>query len=125
MIGLDTHVWQTISLAMMRRNGDELLFLFRKINPVSLPISFSVNWFGCLEEPTTVSRKKKLSAFWRPCSTDFENRSTVDQALQRYQQGRADFSDYLIGATSRQAGCHETASFEGKLRGEKGFCWLE
>jgi len=69
MIGLDTHVWQTISLAMMRRNGDELLFLFRKINPVSLPISFSVNWFGCLEEPTTVSRKKKLSAFWRPCST--------------------------------------------------------
>jgi bifunctional DNA-binding transcriptional regulator/antitoxin component of YhaV-PrlF toxin-antitoxin module len=26
---------------------------------------------------------------------------------------------------SRQAGCTETASFDGKLKGEKGFCWLE
>lgn len=28
---------------------------------------------------------------------EFESRSTVDQALQRYKQGGADFSDYLIG----------------------------
>ncbi len=29
---------------------------------------------------------------------EFESSSIVDQALQRYKQGRADFSDYLIGA---------------------------
>lgn len=31
---------------------------------------------------------------------EFESRSIVDQALQRYKQGRADFSDYLVGAIS-------------------------
>jgi predicted nucleic-acid-binding protein len=51
--------------------------------------------------------------------------SLVGQALQRYKQGKADFSDYLIGAVSRQAGCTETVSFDGKLKGEQGFQYLE
>lgn len=54
-----------------------------------------------------------------------ESRSTVDQALQRYKQGRADFSDYLIGAIARQAGCTEMVSFDRKLKSEKGFICLE
>jgi len=56
---------------------------------------------------------------------EFENRSTVDQALKQYQQGEADFSDYLIGAVSRQAGCTETVSFDRKLKDEEGFRYLE
>ncbi len=52
---------------------------------------------------------------------EFENRSAVYQALQRAKQGRADFSDYLIGAIATHAGCHETASFVRKLKGERGF----
>lgn len=56
---------------------------------------------------------------------EFENRSTVDQALQRYKQSRADFSDYLIGTTARQAGCTETVSFDSKLKLEKGFRCLD
>lgn len=56
---------------------------------------------------------------------EFESRSTVDQALQRYKQGKADFSDYLIGAIARQVGCIETVSFDNKLNGEKGFRCLE
>ena len=56
---------------------------------------------------------------------DTNVRSTVAQALKRYKQGKADFSDYLIGATFRQAGCTEAASFDGKLKGEKGVRWLE
>ncbi|MEL7039453.1 MAG: type II toxin-antitoxin system VapC family toxin [Cyanobacteria bacterium J06592_8] len=66
-----------------------------------------------------------LEAMLHSAAFEFENRSVVDQALQRYKQGKADFSDYLIGATSRQAGCTEIASFDGKLRGEKGFRWLD
>lgn len=66
-----------------------------------------------------------LEAMLHSPAFEFENRSIVAQALQRYQQGRADFSDYLIGALSRQAGCTETASFDGKLEGEKGFRCLE
>ncbi|NEO91648.1 MAG: type II toxin-antitoxin system VapC family toxin [Moorea sp. SIO3G5] len=66
-----------------------------------------------------------LEAMLHSAAFKFENRSTVYQALQRYKKGKADFSDYLIGATSRQAGCIETASFDGKLKGERGFRWLK
>jgi len=66
-----------------------------------------------------------LDAMLHSAAFEFENRSTLDQALQRYKQGKADFSDYLIGAISRQAGCTEIASFDSKLKGEKSFRWLE
>ncbi|MDJ0615480.1 MAG: type II toxin-antitoxin system VapC family toxin [Calothrix sp. MO_192.B10] len=52
---------------------------------------------------------------------ELENRSVVYQALQRFKQGRADFSDYLIGAVAQQSGCSSTATFDRKLRSEKGF----
>jgi predicted nucleic-acid-binding protein len=66
-----------------------------------------------------------LEAMLHSAAFEFENRSTIDQVLQRYKQGKADFSDYLIGAVSRQAGCTETASFDSKLKGERGFQCLE
>ncbi|WP_372726695.1 PIN domain-containing protein [Nostoc sp. TCL26-01] len=66
-----------------------------------------------------------LEAMLHSAAFEFENRSTVDQALRRYKQGKADFSDYLIGAVSQQAGCTETISFDGKLRGEQEFQCLE
>lgn len=62
-----------------------------------------------------------LEAMLHSAAFEFEERSTADQALQRYKQGKADFSDYLIGAVSRQAGCTVTVSFDGKLKGERGF----
>ncbi|MFO5493279.1 MAG: PIN domain-containing protein [Cuspidothrix sp.] len=52
---------------------------------------------------------------------EWENRSVVYQALQRFKQGNADFSDYLIGAVAQQSGCNITVTFDKKLRGEKGF----
>ncbi|MGB3300190.1 MAG: type II toxin-antitoxin system VapC family toxin [Phormidesmis sp.] len=66
-----------------------------------------------------------LEAMLHSAAFEFENRSTVDQALQRYKQGKADFSNYLIGAVSRQAGCTEIVSFDGKLKSEKGFRCLK
>jgi len=66
---------------------------------------------------------------------EFENRSAVYQALQRAKSvgiisssdelrmkgGKADFSDYLIGAIAHQVQCSTTYSFDRKLIGEKGF----
>ena len=66
-----------------------------------------------------------LEAMLHSSAFQFESRSTVYQALQRYKEGRADFSDYLIGAIASQAGCTETVSFDGKLKNEKGFRCLE
>lgn len=55
---------------------------------------------------------------------EFENRSAIYQALQRTRHGSGDFSDYLIGAIARQQGFQETATFDRKLRSEKGFIFL-
>lgn len=60
------------------------------------------------------------------CSTfELENRSVVYQALQRFKQGSADFSNYLIGAIAQHSGCTSTATFDRKLRSEKGFDLFE
>jgi len=63
---------------------------------------------------------------------ELENRTVVYQALQRFKQCRGarpcaptDFSDYLIGAIAQQFGCIQTATFDRKLRGERGFELLE
>ncbi|MCG6137258.1 MAG: hypothetical protein MET45_21920 [Nostoc sp. LLA-1] len=45
--------------------------------------------------------------------------------MQRFKQGKADFSDYLIGAIAQHFGCSSTASFDKNLKSEKGFNLLE
>ena len=67
---------------------------------------------------------KLLEAMLQSTIFEFENRSVVYQSLQRAKQKRADFSDYLIGEIARQVGCNETATFDRKLPGEKGFNYL-
>jgi predicted nucleic-acid-binding protein len=64
---------------------------------------------------------KTLEAMLQSPTFEFENRSCIYQALQRTKQGRADFSDYLIGAIAFQSGSRETATFDRKLKDEKGF----
>lgn len=66
-----------------------------------------------------------LEAMLHSADFEFESRSTIAQAIQRYKQGKADFADYLIGAIAHQAGCTETVSFDRKLTSEKGFRYLE
>lgn len=67
---------------------------------------------------------KVVEAMLQSTTFEFENRSAVYQALQRTRQGSGDFSDYLIGANAHQHDCLETATFDRKLRGEKGFKFL-
>jgi predicted nucleic-acid-binding protein len=52
---------------------------------------------------------------------ELENSSLVYQALHRFQQEKADFSDYLIGAIAQQLGCSKTVTFDRKLADNKGF----
>jgi predicted nucleic-acid-binding protein len=48
----------------------------------------------------------------------------VAKALRAYAEGRADFSDYLIGARSRAKGARTTYTFDGKLKNREGFTYL-
>jgi predicted nucleic-acid-binding protein len=72
-------------------------------------------FFGKEEISNTVEMMLQCPVF------EWENRSVIYQALQRFKQGNADFSDYLIGVISQQSGCTITVTFDRKLRGEKGF----
>ena len=47
---------------------------------------------------------------------EFENRTTVYQAITRAKNGRADFADYLIGAIATNSGCREIVTFDRKLQ---------
>jgi predicted nucleic-acid-binding protein len=55
---------------------------------------------------------------------EIENRALVVAALGRYLQGRADFSDYLVGEVARERGARTTLTFDRKLRRESGFTFL-
>jgi len=55
----------------------------------------------------------------------FEDRGTVLEALSRYQAGRADFSDYLIGSKGEFLGARVTFTFDRALRDPDGFSLLQ
>jgi predicted nucleic-acid-binding protein len=54
----------------------------------------------------------------------FDDPDAVAEALRAYAAGRADFSDYLIGARSRAKGARTTYTFDGKLKNREGFTYL-
>ncbi|MFY9820841.1 MAG: type II toxin-antitoxin system VapC family toxin [Thermoanaerobaculia bacterium] len=55
---------------------------------------------------------------------EVQDRDLVRQALDDFRHGEADFSDYLVGWVNRRAGCRETLTFDGDLRGHEGFSLL-
>lgn len=55
---------------------------------------------------------------------DFEDRARLHRALDSYQHGRGDLSDYLIGHTSAALGARTTFTFDRGLAGDPGFTVL-
>jgi predicted nucleic-acid-binding protein len=55
---------------------------------------------------TTMSRLTMLD------SIVVEQADTVDEALQWYRNGKAEFADCLIAASGRAAGCSKTVTFD-------------
>ena len=48
-------------------------------------------------------------------------KDVVRAAVEAYRAGQADFADYVIGVTHREAGCDRTATFDRRLRGLAAF----
>jgi predicted nucleic-acid-binding protein len=48
-------------------------------------------------------------------------KDVIREAVDAYRAGRADFADYVIGATAQGAGCAATATFDRRLRGDPRF----
>lgn len=55
---------------------------------------------------------------------DFEDRARLHRALDSYQRGRGDLSDYLIGHTATALGARTTFTFDRGLAGESIFSVL-
>ena len=51
----------------------------------------------------------------------FTNRTAVGQALERYANGKGDFSDYLLGESATLAGATTTYTFDRVLSRSAGF----
>ena len=49
------------------------------------------------------------------------DKDVVRAAVEAYRTGQADFADYVIGVTHREAGCDRTATFDRRLRGVAAF----
>ncbi len=49
----------------------------------------------------------------------FESAELLEQVVRAYAEGRADFADYLICATTKADGCHKLYTFDRRLKGHK------
>ncbi len=52
---------------------------------------------------------------------EIQDRDLVRRALDSFRDGKADFSDYLLGWQNRKAGCSDTVTFDRGLEGADGF----
>ena len=46
----------------------------------------------------------------------FDNKALMEKALADYKKNKRDFSDYLLGHKSKQAGCNKTLTFDRALK---------
>jgi predicted nucleic-acid-binding protein len=129
MIGLDTNLLVRYLTKDDERQWQQAVSIIQQNQPCFITNIVLCELVWVLKGAKYGFRKDEiinvLEAILHSAAFEFENRSTIDQALQRYKQGKADFSDYLIGAVARQVGCTETISFDGQLKGERGFQCLE
>ena len=121
MIGLDTNILVRYLTKDDEQQWQQAVTAIQRNQPCFITNIVLCEVVWVLRGSTYRFRKDEitnvLEAMLHSAAFEFENRSTVDQALQHYKQGKADFSDYLIGAVSQQAGCVETWSFDSKVKG--------
>lgn len=92
---------------------------------ISDPVLCEVEWV--LESNYKARRADVLAAMQELLAGDlfvFEDREVFRHAIARYQDGKADFSDCLIGAKALAKGARTTYTFERVLAREPGFTRL-
>ena len=55
----------------------------------------------------------------------FQDRTAVIESLDSFEVGRADFSDYLMGACAARTGAVTTYTFDRALRRAEGFMLVD
>ncbi len=119
MIGLDTNV----VLRLLTGDDGPQVEAVGKLLAASqdAPRSFYINHVVLVECAWTLRtgygyRRPEIAAGLKSLTAlkaiAIEDAELVVTALEDYEQGRADFSDYLVAAKNRRAGCAYTVSFD-------------
>lgn len=93
---------------------------------VTDPVLCELEWV--LEDVYAASRSEVAAAIRSVLTTPpfvVEHPDAAARALQAYVAGRADFSDYLLGAVGSAAGTRTTYTFDRALRGADDFTVLK
>jgi predicted nucleic-acid-binding protein len=133
MIALDTNVLIRVLVAddpkqtpmaerLLRQAVEEGELCF-----ISDPVLCETEWV--LDRSYRVPKAEILAAFEsllaRQTVFSFEDPLLVRKALDAYQQGKADFSAFLIGAKAEARGARTTFTFDRALARRQGFSMLE
>ena len=132
MIALDTNVLLRILLDDDPKQSRQAHAIFaRAARPgqaVLLPdiVLCEVEWvlsstFGLTRARVAETLRRLLDA----TEFTFANRSVVSLAVANYERGKAEFSDYLIGATATAAGASTTFTFDRDLHKSEDFTLVQ
>ena len=132
MIALDTNVLLRILLdddpKQSRQAQAILASAARSGQAVLLPdvVLCEVEWvlsstFGLTRARVAETLRRLLDA----TEFTFANRSVVNLAVANYERGKAEFSDYLIGATARASGASTTFTFDRDLHKSEDFTLVQ
>lgn len=132
MIALDTNVLIRVLVAddpLQTASAERLLREALEAGEscfVSDPVLCEMEWV--LDRFYRVPRAEILAAveslLARANLFSFEDATAVRTALDRYQRGKADFSDFLIGAKAEARGARTTFTFDRALARQQGFSIL-
>lgn len=86
-------------------------------------MSCSARSNGCFHRPSACRERAwpKRCRLLEGTEFTFADRTAVGAAVASYERGKADFSDYLIGATAASAGASTTFTFDRGLRKSEDF----
>ncbi len=123
MIGLDTNIlvrYLTQDDAGQARRANRLIAeAVEDGEPMHVGAIMLCEMVWVLRWAYRIGRSDILRTLTRVLDTaqfSIEDPDACREALALYEEGQGDFSDYLLGAKNRRAGCSATVTFDRKLR---------
>ena len=128
MIAFDTNVLLRLLLNDDKRQARQAQLLIARVidasDRVLIPdiVLCELEWV--LDSVYELPRSRIIETLQRLLDAEeftFNSTAALGRALDDYKKGKADFSDYLIGASAASAGATTTFTFDRILLQSKGF----
>jgi predicted nucleic-acid-binding protein len=126
VVGLDTNVIVRLLLrddAAQAKKAEQTFLRHARGDGVFLPVVALVETVWVLAYTYELDRKAihdHLIALTRTRGVVVEDVELIQNALDAYATGTADFADYVILASTRRAGCRALLTFDRRLGKERG-----